>query len=546
MEADRELGGWLRLAGAPALRKILGRVTGVDRATGPTGRPEPTSSAVRRPATGSTASTLAGARRPRGHRNAVVVDLDRDGQAIVVAGRPDGGEDLTVVRARHVILASGLVERTLTFTGNDLPGVMLATAARRLAEPVGGAPRASGGGPHRQQPRGRRRGRSARGSGSTWPTWSTPARGGGIQRANGIVRAGRGGAGRRSSRRRPTAWWWRRAGRWTPPWPCGPAPSCATTPPSAARPSRVAPGVLGVVGALAGDADLDQVVGPRHRERSPRRRRRPAGLAPGAVRLGRSPRWPASGARRAAPPQPPLGGPTEELKLDSVSVGVVDFAEDVTAFELVGEDPVTTGRLLTAAAAAPAVGARARAELADLGRRLPGVGRPHPPAAHRPVRCRRALRRRSPARARWPGWPTVRVRRTALFDCHVAGRRPAGAGGRVVGRRRLRRPGGGTAGAGAGVRACGTRGGAALFDVQGDDAVRLVNLLVGAPANGVAPMGANGAPDTGGAAALTPVGGVLEGTDAARAARRRGPARGPALADPGGCRRRRPRSRGRC
>jgi glycine cleavage system aminomethyltransferase T len=57
----------------------------------------------------------------------------------------------------------------------------------------------------------------------------------------------------------------------------------------------------------------------------------------------------------------------------TVSVGVVDFAEDVTAFELFDPDPVVAARLLSRAAAAPACGPRTRAELADLARRQPAV-----------------------------------------------------------------------------------------------------------------------------------------------------------------------------
>ncbi|MEZ5843741.1 MAG: sarcosine oxidase subunit alpha family protein [Hyphomicrobiaceae bacterium] len=37
------------------------------------------------------------------------------------------------IRARHVVLATGAFERTLVFPGNDLPGVMLASAAERYA-----------------------------------------------------------------------------------------------------------------------------------------------------------------------------------------------------------------------------------------------------------------------------------------------------------------------------------------------------------------------------------------------------------------------------
>ncbi len=41
------------------------------------------------------------------------------------------------VRARQVILATGAIERPLVFTGNDLPGVMLASAAQTYLHQYG-------------------------------------------------------------------------------------------------------------------------------------------------------------------------------------------------------------------------------------------------------------------------------------------------------------------------------------------------------------------------------------------------------------------------
>lgn len=45
---------------------------------------------------------------------------------------PNISERLIKVRARSLVVASGLIERPYIFAGNDLPGVMLSTAARRL------------------------------------------------------------------------------------------------------------------------------------------------------------------------------------------------------------------------------------------------------------------------------------------------------------------------------------------------------------------------------------------------------------------------------
>lgn len=53
---------------------------------------------------------------------------------LAVVQRPAAGcaERLIKARARTLIVAAGLIERPYVFAGNDLPGVMLSTAARRL------------------------------------------------------------------------------------------------------------------------------------------------------------------------------------------------------------------------------------------------------------------------------------------------------------------------------------------------------------------------------------------------------------------------------
>ncbi len=66
--------------------------------------------------------------------NAVVLGR-YDGNLIAVLDRGPGGaeaERLIKARAKTLILAPGLIERPYVFAGNDLPGVMLSTAVRRL------------------------------------------------------------------------------------------------------------------------------------------------------------------------------------------------------------------------------------------------------------------------------------------------------------------------------------------------------------------------------------------------------------------------------
>jgi sarcosine oxidase subunit alpha len=62
--------------------------------------------------------------------------------ALVAQGAPR--HRLWKIRARHVILASGAIERPVAFANNDRPGIMLASAARAMVERHGVAPGQSG------------------------------------------------------------------------------------------------------------------------------------------------------------------------------------------------------------------------------------------------------------------------------------------------------------------------------------------------------------------------------------------------------------------
>jgi methylglutamate dehydrogenase subunit C len=57
--------------------------------------------------------------------------------------KPDTGEPRHrhwVIRAGHVVMATGALERTIVFPGNDRPGIMLASAARKYAREFGVLP----------------------------------------------------------------------------------------------------------------------------------------------------------------------------------------------------------------------------------------------------------------------------------------------------------------------------------------------------------------------------------------------------------------------
>jgi sarcosine oxidase subunit alpha len=65
--------------------------------------------------------------------NAVVLGrYDGNWLAIVQRGLPHVFERLVKARAKVLVVAAGLIERPYVFQGNDLPGVLLSTAARRL------------------------------------------------------------------------------------------------------------------------------------------------------------------------------------------------------------------------------------------------------------------------------------------------------------------------------------------------------------------------------------------------------------------------------
>jgi len=52
--------------------------------------------------------------------------------SVLQRGLPDIDERLVKTRAKTLVVASGLIERPYVFAGNDVPGVMLSTAVRRL------------------------------------------------------------------------------------------------------------------------------------------------------------------------------------------------------------------------------------------------------------------------------------------------------------------------------------------------------------------------------------------------------------------------------
>src|SRR5580658_1829603 len=67
------------------------------------------------------------------HVNAVVAGrYDDNWIAVVQRGLPGGTEQLLKARTKVLVVAPGLIERPYVFAGNDVPGVMLSTAVRRL------------------------------------------------------------------------------------------------------------------------------------------------------------------------------------------------------------------------------------------------------------------------------------------------------------------------------------------------------------------------------------------------------------------------------
>jgi sarcosine oxidase subunit alpha len=62
----------------------------------------------------------------------VVARYDDNWVAIIQRDLPSVAERLIKARAKTLVVAAGLIERPFVFAGNDLPGVILSTAARRL------------------------------------------------------------------------------------------------------------------------------------------------------------------------------------------------------------------------------------------------------------------------------------------------------------------------------------------------------------------------------------------------------------------------------
>jgi sarcosine oxidase subunit alpha len=319
VEADHQTGGWIGLGS--------GRVV-TDR--------------LRDAAVAAGAVVLTGA---------TVVGRSDDGAILAVLERV-AGDELAIIRAGHVVAGFGLVERSATFAGNDLPAAMLATGARRLvnlwsvrpgqrAVVVGAGPQADlavadlrsvgtevvawldGSGPGLEAAHGSRHVETVvAGDGTAYEAdllvvaagWTVDAAL--IHGLGGAVQVG------------------------------GPG----------VRPSAAGiPGVISVVGALGGDGTVDDVIAQAT-----------VTGRQAAAAASRSTTAPAR--RRAVPPAPPLAAPEALPAVTRAGTGVVVFAEDVTSIELDGPGPVRAPHNLTVAAAAPGVDARARAELADLAR----------------------------------------------------------------------------------------------------------------------------------------------------------------------------------
>lgn len=102
VEEDHELGGHLRWSDGALARELRSRVASHPRITV--------------------------------YTNATVAARYDDNWFPVVqrSPRPGMAERIIKTRARSLVVAAGLIERPYVFEGNDLPGVMLSTAARRL------------------------------------------------------------------------------------------------------------------------------------------------------------------------------------------------------------------------------------------------------------------------------------------------------------------------------------------------------------------------------------------------------------------------------
>ena len=104
VEEEHRLGGHLRWGGAPELAALAGLRDEVAATPG---------------IEVLTNSVVAGR-------------YDDNWTAVVRRGRPGSAEQLIKARAKVLVVAPGLIERPYVFQGNDVPGVMLSTAVRRL------------------------------------------------------------------------------------------------------------------------------------------------------------------------------------------------------------------------------------------------------------------------------------------------------------------------------------------------------------------------------------------------------------------------------
>ena len=162
---------------------------------------------------------------------------------------------------RSLVVAPGLIERPYVFEGNDLPGVMLSTAVRRLDQPLRRQARRAGGRLHRQRRGRRRRRRTSDASGSMSRASSTPAGGDAscAPRATAEVLTLRGVRRRRRDRVRP-AGHGRRLDRADVAAQHGRRPAGLSTTGGPLLPRRACPDERAATGGIAGDGTLDELL----------------------------------------------------------------------------------------------------------------------------------------------------------------------------------------------------------------------------------------------------------------------------------------------
>ena len=253
--------------------------------------------------------------------NSVVTARTSDGLILAVLERA-GGDELALIHAGHVIAACGLVERTLTFEGNDLPGVMLSTGARRLLR-------------HWSVRPGERAVVLASGGDGALLADELGASGAAVVE----VLDGRSDTMRRAlgssrqveavelgDRRRVDADVVVLAPGWTID--AGLVTSLgAEIRTVGGRPSAVGrPDIASVVGSLGGDGELDEVVA--HAQIVGRQ------AAAGAARAARGATSHPGAGRRAAPPAPTLEPSSPQPRSFALANGVIDLVEDLTSPQL--------------------------------------------------------------------------------------------------------------------------------------------------------------------------------------------------------------------